>query len=70
MANGLFVSADNYGQNPLIADRLLNQQWENFILTPNADGSFTIESQANWKFVCAENGGQSSLIATGALFAR
>ena len=63
MANGLFVSADNYGQNPLIADRLLNQQWECFILTPNPDGSFTIESQANWKFVCAENGGQSSLIA-------
>ena len=63
MTNGYFVTAANYGQNPLIAIRLINQQWENFIISPNADGSFTFESQENWNFVCAENGGNSSLLA-------
>ncbi len=49
-ANGLFVTADNYGNDSLIANRQLNQGWERFIMTPQPDGSYSLESKANWKF--------------------
>jgi hypothetical protein len=57
------VSADNSGNSPLIANKKTNQQWESFFLTKNPDGSLTIESQANWNFVCADNYGKNPLIA-------
>ncbi len=51
LSNGLFVSADELGASPLIANRAINKQWERFIITPNSDGSVSLESQANWNFV-------------------
>ena len=51
LSNGLFVSADELGASPLIANKAINQQWERFIVTPNSDGSVSLESQANWNFV-------------------
>lgn len=51
LSNGLFVSADELGTSPLIANRDINRQWERFIITPNSDGSVSLESQANWNFV-------------------
>jgi hypothetical protein len=51
LSNGLFVSADELGASPLIANRDINRQWERFIITPNSDGSVSLESQANWNFV-------------------
>jgi hypothetical protein len=57
------VTAPNYGKSPLIASANFNQQWEKFIVTPNPDGTVTLESQANWNFVCADNAGTSPLIA-------
>ena len=35
LANEMFVTAENAGQKPLIANRPTNSQWEMFIMTPN-----------------------------------
>lgn len=66
IANGYFVSADNYGDSSLIANKQINNQWERFFLTPNPDNSYTIESQASWKFLCADDSGNKPLIANRA----
>jgi hypothetical protein len=59
-ANGLFVTADNYGNDSLIANRQLNQGWERFIMTPQPDGSYSLESKANWKFISVDPSASSN----------
>lgn len=51
-------------QAPLIANRDVVGPWEKFQVINNGDGSISLRANANGKFVTAENGGGSPLIAT------
>jgi hypothetical protein len=62
-ANGLIVTAESAGAQPLIANRPVADGWETFDLLDNADGSVSFRAHANNKYVDAPNGGTSSLIA-------
>jgi chitinase len=62
-ANNMYVSADNYGNNPLIANRTSIGAWEQFDIINNADGSVSFRAHANNLFVCADNYGNNPLIA-------
>ena len=62
-ANGRYVTADNGGAAPLIANRAVVGGWEKFQVVTNADGSVSLKANANGRFVTAENGGASALIA-------
>jgi fibronectin type 3 domain-containing protein len=69
-ANNQWVSADNAGSSPLIANRATPTAWETFTVAdmsathgPNA---IALIAQANGKYVCADNAGSSPLIANRA----
>ena len=62
-ANGLIVTAESAGAQPLIANRPVADGWETFDLLDNADGSVSFRAHANNEYVDAPNGGASSLIA-------
>ena len=61
--NSKYICADNYGNNPLIANRDTNNGWEKFDLIKNSDGTVSLKAIANGKFVTAENYGTEALIA-------
>jgi hypothetical protein len=63
VANGRFVSADNNGNSPLIANRNVVGSWETFKMKKYPDGYITLMSLSNNKYVTAENYGNSPLIA-------
>ncbi|MDP5275222.1 glycoside hydrolase family 30 beta sandwich domain-containing protein [Chengkuizengella axinellae] len=63
MANDKFVSAEDEGISPLIANRDAAQGWEQFEVVDGGDGFIALKSLANGKYVTAENGGDSDLIA-------
>jgi aryl-phospho-beta-D-glucosidase BglC (GH1 family) len=63
MANNQFVSADNAGANPLIANRTTAQGWEEFKLINNPDGTVSLQSMANNKYVTADLNQSTKLIA-------
>jgi aryl-phospho-beta-D-glucosidase BglC (GH1 family) len=54
MANSNFVSADNAGASPLIANRTTAQGWEKFQIVNNSDGTISFLSMANGKYVTAD----------------
>jgi hypothetical protein len=62
-ANNEYVSADNTGASPLIANRTAIGSWESFDLINNADGSISLRSHANSEYVSADNAGANPLIA-------
>ncbi|MGH8888614.1 MAG: carbohydrate-binding protein [Acidothermaceae bacterium] len=62
-ANGDYVTADNAGASPLIANKTAIGTWEEFDLINNADGSISLRAHANSDYVTAENAGASALIA-------
>jgi YVTN family beta-propeller protein len=62
-ADSEFVSADNGGNSPLIANRTVIGQWERFKVIDNGDHTFSLQALANGRYVTAENGGDSPLIA-------
>jgi hypothetical protein len=62
-ANSDYVTADNAGANPLIANRTAIGTWEQFDLIHNADGSVSFRAHANNEIVTADNAGASPLIA-------
>lgn len=64
-ANGKYVTAENAGRSPLIANRTAIGRWEEFRLVVNSDGSISLLARVNGKYVTAENGGASPLIAGG-----
>jgi hypothetical protein len=64
--NSKYVTADNAGASPLIANRTVIGQWETFLLVHNTDGSISLKAQANGDYVTAENAGASPLIANRA----
>jgi len=63
LTNGKYVTAENGGANPLIANRDIAGPWELFYILPAADGSINIKAGFNGKYVTAENGGANPLIA-------
>jgi glucosylceramidase len=62
-ANGDYVTADNAGSSPLIANRTAIGTWEEFDLINNADGSVSFRAHANGDIVTADNYGSDPLIA-------
>jgi parallel beta-helix repeat protein len=62
-ANNMYVTADNAGASPLIANRTAIGAWESFDLINNSDGSISLRSHANNDYVTADNAGGSPLIA-------
>lgn len=69
MANNSYVSADNYGNDPLIANRSTAQGWEEYQIINNPDGSVSFLAMANYKYVTADlnNGGKMVAAAKGVL---
>lgn len=61
--NNMYVTAENAGASPLIANRTAIGTWEMFDLIDNADGSVSFRAHANGMYVCADNAGASLLIA-------
>ncbi|HEV2345654.1 MAG TPA: lectin [Actinocrinis sp.] len=61
--NNMYVTAENAGASPLIANRAAIGTWEMFDLIDNADGSVGFRAHANNMYVCADNSGASPLIA-------
>ncbi|GAB2856249.1 hypothetical protein GCM10022221_64840 [Actinocorallia aurea] len=56
-SNGKFVTADGpEGTKPLIANRDAASDWETFLLVRNSDGSVSLLSRADNKYVTANNG--------------
>lgn len=62
-ANNNYVSADNAGGSPLIANRTAVGTWEKFIIVTNADGTVSFLSMANNKYVTADINQGGKLIA-------
>lgn len=50
--NGKYVCADNYGQTNLVAIKDAHQEWEDFRLIENSDGTVSFLSRANNKYLC------------------
>ncbi|HEX6596247.1 MAG TPA: GH25 family lysozyme [Acidimicrobiales bacterium] len=61
--NGRYVTAEDAGAVPLIANRTAVGAWERFFLVPAGTGYVALRSNVNGRFVTAENGGWSPLIA-------
>ena len=62
-ANTRWVSADDFGNAPLIANRTAVDYWERFDVVDAGGGYVALRSLANGRYVTAENGGASALIA-------
>ena len=52
--NGMSVCADNYGNNPLVANRPLVGQWEQFLVVSAPYGCVALKALVNNKYVCAD----------------
>jgi hypothetical protein len=61
--NGLYVTAENAGGSPLIANRSGLGAWEQFQIIDLGNGTVALRSLVNGRFVCADHGGNSPLIA-------
>ena len=62
-ANNLYVTADNAGASPLIANRTAIGAWEQFDQLDAGGGNIALRAHANSQIVCADNAGASPLIA-------
>ena len=51
--NNKYISADEYGQGQLRANRDGTGTWEHFYMYKNSDGTVAIQSRANNKFLCS-----------------
>jgi beta-glucanase (GH16 family) len=63
-ANNTFVSADNAGTSPLVANRATASTWEQFHLIDNGDGTIALQSVANNLFVTVDSSNGTRLIAS------
>jgi len=63
LATNEYVSADDYGANPLIANRTAAQAWEIFQLVTNPDGTVSFLSLANNTYVSADLNRGGTLVA-------
>jgi subtilisin family serine protease len=62
-ANGLVVTAEAGGGQPLLANRAATGDWEAFDVIDLGTGKVALRSHANGRYVTAEAGGASPLIA-------
>jgi Endoglucanase len=63
-ANNYIVSADNYGNDPLVANRTTAGDWELFkVINNSSDGTISLLSKINNKYVCADLDQGGKLIA-------
>jgi hypothetical protein len=62
-ANGLYVTADDAGASPLIANRTAAGPWETFDLVDAGNGNVALKAHANGLYVTADNAGADPLIA-------
>jgi glucose/arabinose dehydrogenase len=62
-ANGQYVTAENAGASPLIANRSAVGAWEMFDEVDAGGGMVALRAHANGQYVTAENAGASPLIA-------
>ncbi|EFM08495.1 glycoside hydrolase family 5 [Paenibacillus curdlanolyticus YK9] len=62
-ANNQYVTAENNGAAPLVANRTAVGTWEKFIMVTNADGTVSFLSLANNKYVSADLNNNGRLIA-------
>lgn len=75
-ANSTFVSAENAGASPLVANRTAASTWEHFRVIDNGDGTISLQAVINGGFVTvdAASGGQliarSTAIGTAEKFRR
>ena len=63
VANNRLVSADAGGADPLIANRTVAGNWEQFDVISQGGSQVALRSHANNRYVCAESAGAASLIA-------
>jgi len=63
-ANNTFVSADNAGTSPLVANRATASTWEQFRVVDNGDGTVALQAVINGLFVTVDAGNGSRLIAS------
>jgi hypothetical protein len=64
--NTRYVSADNAGANPLIANKTAIGSWEQFDIIDLGGGNVALKARVNGMYVCAENTGANPLIANRA----
>jgi hypothetical protein len=62
-ANSMYVTADNAGASPLIANRTAIGTWEQFDQITVGSGTIALRAHANGMYVTADNAGASPLIA-------
>jgi GH25 family lysozyme M1 (1,4-beta-N-acetylmuramidase) len=62
-ANNTYVTAENAGAKPLIANRAAIGLWEEFDLVDAGSGYVALRSRSNGRYVTAEAGGVQPLIA-------
>jgi hypothetical protein len=62
-ANNMYVTADNAGASPLIANRTAIGAWEQYDLITVSGSNIALRSHANNMYVTADNAGASPLIA-------
>ncbi len=63
IANDKYVTAENGGSDPLVANRdSYGGAWETLILENNSDGTVSIKAEANNKYVCAVLDEQNQLL--------
>ncbi|HET9620511.1 MAG TPA: family 16 glycosylhydrolase [Kofleriaceae bacterium] len=63
-ADNAFVSADNAGASPLVANRPTAATWEAFNVIDNGDGTIALKALANGLFVTVDAGNGGRLIAS------
>ncbi|MEU6788166.1 hypothetical protein ABZ912_54010 [Nonomuraea angiospora] len=62
-ADNMYVTAENAGTQPLIANRTTIGGWEQFDRVDLGNGNIALKARANGKYVCADNAGAAPLIA-------
>lgn len=63
LANNMYVCAENYGNDPLVANRSTASDWEAFKIIYNSDGTVSFLSQISNKYVSADLNIGGQLIA-------
>jgi beta-glucanase (GH16 family) len=63
-ADNEFVSADNAGASPLVANRATVSTWEQFQLIDNGDGTISLQSGINGLYVTVDSASGGHLIAS------
>lgn len=54
IANENLVCAENYGADPLVSNKQARGTWETFDLITNSDGTVSLRSHINQKYVCTD----------------